>query len=165
MYPSSWSRRAISSFMREVGMEAVSCSARFALRMRVSMSAIGSVSIVRLLPARLRHARDRALVCEVAQADAAKLVPPVHRPRAPAAVAARVGGDRVLRRALLLRSQRLLGHVLLVPSLGREREAERLQQRAGMLVRLRGGGDGDVQAAHGGDAVVVDLGEDDLLPD
>jgi hypothetical protein len=45
MYPSSWSSRAMSSFRREVGISAVSCSALLALRMRVSMSAIGSVSI------------------------------------------------------------------------------------------------------------------------
>src|ERR671918_2877836 len=36
--------RAISSFIRDVGIEALACSARFALRMRVSMSAMGSVS-------------------------------------------------------------------------------------------------------------------------
>ena len=37
--------RAISSFMREVGISALSCIALFALRIRVSMSATGSVSI------------------------------------------------------------------------------------------------------------------------
>jgi hypothetical protein len=41
--------------MREVGIETESCIARFALRMRLSMSAIGSVSIARLLPTGLGH--------------------------------------------------------------------------------------------------------------
>jgi hypothetical protein len=43
-----------------------------ALRMRVSMSAIGSVSTASLLPAGLRHAGDHALVRKLAQADAAE---------------------------------------------------------------------------------------------
>src|SRR5262245_5725975 len=101
MYPSSWSRRAISSFMREVGIETVSCIARFALRMRLSMSAIGSVSISFLLPAALGHPWDRALVREVAQADPAELVPAEHGTRPAAAVAARVGAHAVLGLALL----------------------------------------------------------------
>src|SRR5581483_11289213 len=63
-------RRAISTFMREVGMTALSWSALLAFRMRVSMSAIGSVSIAS--PARFRHAGNRALMGEVAQADAAE---------------------------------------------------------------------------------------------
>src|SRR5260221_11812498 len=72
MYPSSFRRRAISTFIFEVGISTFSCSALLALRMRESMSAIGSVSMSSLLPAGLRHARDRALVGELAQADAAK---------------------------------------------------------------------------------------------
>jgi hypothetical protein len=36
--------RAISSFILEVGIDAESCSARFALRILESMSAMGSVS-------------------------------------------------------------------------------------------------------------------------
>src|SRR5581483_6908088 len=43
--PSSWRRRAMSSFSLEVGIVAVSCSALLALRILVSMSAMGSVSI------------------------------------------------------------------------------------------------------------------------
>src|SRR5919204_1986511 len=93
MYPSSLSRRAISSFMREVGISTRSCIARFALRIRASMSAIGSVSIARLLPGTLGHAGDHALVGELAQTDPAEAELPEYRARAAAAVTARVVPD------------------------------------------------------------------------
>src|SRR5262245_43988641 len=104
--------RAISSFILEVGIAAESCSARFALRIRLSMSAIGSVSTSDLLPARLRHAGDRTLVRELAQADPAEAELPIDRTRTSAAVAARVGANLVLRLPLLLDPERLLGHLL-----------------------------------------------------
>src|SRR5260221_464563 len=44
-----------------------------------------------------------------------------------------------------------------------EREAERGEQCARLVVGLRRGGDGDVHAAQGIDLVVIDLGEDDLF--
>src|SRR4051812_18592413 len=44
-----------------------------------------------------------------------------------------------------------------------EREAERGEERARLVVRFRRGVDGDVHAADRVDLVVVDLGEDDLL--
>src|SRR5205823_13205011 len=95
--------RAICSLSREVGITALSCMARFALRIRVSMSAIGSVSISPpLLPARLRHAWDHALVSELAEADPAEAELAEDGPRPSAAVAARVVLDRVLLRPLLL---------------------------------------------------------------
>src|SRR4029079_18628910 len=97
--------------MREVGMATVSCIARFALRMRLSMSAIGSVSIACLLPTGLGHAGDCTLVGECTEADPAELVPAEHGPRPAAAVAARVGANAVLRLALLLHAERGLGHV------------------------------------------------------
>ena len=127
----------------------VSCSALLALRMRVSMSAIGSVSIVSSYQLALRHARDRALVRELAQADPAEAELPEDRARAAAAVAARVRAHLVLLRlALLLDDQRLLGHTpLLPPALAGERQAEAAQQRERLLVRLRGGRDRDVEAA------------------
>src|SRR5215203_7041455 len=102
MYPSSWRMRAISCFWREVGISALSCNALLALRMRVSMSAIGSVSISTLLPTALRHARDLAVVRELAQADPAEAELPVHGARAPAAPTARVLPHLEARRALLL---------------------------------------------------------------
>src|SRR6266540_1698488 len=91
MYPSSLRMRAMPSFRREVGISTLSCSALLALRMRASMSATGSVSIGS--PAGLGHARDDALVGEVAQADPAEAELAEDRARAPAAVAARVVPD------------------------------------------------------------------------
>src|SRR5690348_11270564 len=87
----------MSTFILELGMAACSCSALLALRMRVSMSAIGSVSTVSLLPARLRHAGNRALVRELAQADAAEPELAEHRarPAAPVAAGVAAGLDRL----------------------------------------------------------------------
>src|SRR5512145_2389725 len=104
--------RAISSFIREFGIDAVSCSARLAFRMRVSMSAMGSVSMSSSLPARLRHAWNRALMRKLAQTDATQPDLPIHRTRATVAVAARVRTHLVLRLALLFDDERLLGHAL-----------------------------------------------------
>src|SRR5947209_5320472 len=84
--------------------------------MRVSMSAIGSVSIPAPSPARLGHARDRALMGEVAQADAAEPELLEDRARAAAAVAARVVAHPELLRAPLLVHQSLLGHQSLLAS-------------------------------------------------
>src|SRR5438309_426954 len=47
----------------------------------------------------------------------------------------------------------------------REREPQAAQKRLCLLVRLGGGRDRDVEAADLLDGVVVDLREDDLLPD
>src|SRR4026208_1422876 len=44
-----------------------------------------------------------------------------------------------------------------------EREAERREQRARLVVGSRRGGDGDVHSPQGVDLVVLDLGENDLL--
>src|SRR5918911_1616882 len=125
--------RAISSLRREVGISVRSCSALFALRMRVSMSAIGSVSIACASPAALGHAGDHALVRELAQADPAEAELLEDRARAAAAVAARVLAHAELLRALLLDDEGLLGH-LAVASIGREREPERAQERERLLV-------------------------------
>src|SRR6478609_6820680 len=81
--------RAISILSLLAGISAVSCDAWMALRTRVRKSATGSVIDMRL-PAALRHARDVAVVREVAQADPAHLELAVHRARAAAAAAARV---------------------------------------------------------------------------
>src|ERR1044072_2703096 len=103
--------RAISSFSLEFGISARSCSALLALRMRVSMSATGSVSMACLLPRALRHAGDHALVGELPQADAAEPELLEHGARAAALVAAAVRARLVLRRARGLRDQRLLGQL------------------------------------------------------
>src|SRR5215470_10341062 len=108
----------MSTFIRELGMVACSCSALLALRMRVSMSAIGSVSTVSLLPARLRHARNRALVRELPQADPAEAELAEDRARAAAPVAARVVAHLVLLGSPLFDDERRLRHYsfLLSPS-------------------------------------------------
>src|SRR5579875_3049218 len=116
MYPSSLSMRAISTFIFELGIVTRSCSALLALRMRVSMSAIGSVSTVSLLPARLRHAGDRALVRELAQADAAQAELAEDRARTAAPVAARVVPHLELLGFPLLDDERRLRHYWLPPS-------------------------------------------------
>src|SRR3954452_10245830 len=103
--------RAISSFCFETGMRVTSASAVLALRMRVSMSAMGSV-IIRShpLPARLRHAGDHARVGELAQADAAQPELPVDRAGPSAPLAAGVATGLVLGRPGGLDSQRFLRH-------------------------------------------------------
>src|SRR3954451_2634143 len=117
MYPSSLRMRAISTLSFEFGISARSCSALLALRMRVSMSATGSVSIVLfLLPGALGHARDDALVGELAQADTAEPELLEDGARPSAAVAARVVAHLVLRRPGGLHDQRLLRHYLFPPS-------------------------------------------------
>src|SRR5215468_12528825 len=108
--------RAISTLSFEVGISARSCSALLALRMRVSMSATGSVSIVSLLPRALRHAGDHALVGELPQADPAEPELLEHGAGAPAAVAAGVVPHLVLGGPGGLDSQRLLRHYLSLPA-------------------------------------------------
>src|SRR5262249_36828124 len=101
--------RAISSFSLEFGISTRSCSALLALRMRVSMSATGSVSMGSLLPGALRHAGDHALMGELPQADAAEPELLEHGARPAALVAAAVVARLVLLRTRGLRDQRLLG--------------------------------------------------------
>src|SRR5918997_6753177 len=167
MYPSSWSRRAMSSLRREVGISAVSCSALLALRMRVSMSAIGSVSIRAPSPAGLRHARDLPLVRELAQADPAETELAIDGARAPAAPATGVVPNAEALRLLRLVDERLLSQFLPFPPVffARERHSQRPQEGEGVLVVLRRRRDRDVETPYGGDVVVVDLREDDLLAD
>src|SRR5579884_35704 len=103
--------RAISSLSRECGISVRACSALLALRMRVSMSATGSVSMVGpFLPRALRHARDHALVGELAQADPAEPELAEHGARPAAPVAARVVPHPELLRPRGLDDQRLLRH-------------------------------------------------------
>src|SRR3954447_4166853 len=158
-------RRAISTFIFEVGIFTDSCNALFALRMRLSMSAIGSVSISFLLPARLRHARNHALVSQLAQADPAEAELLEHGARTPAAVAPRVIPHLVLLRLLLLDNERLPRHLLIPPVVAAEPQAEGLQQRTSVFVGLGGSRDRHVETADLLDVVVVDLRENDLLTD
>src|SRR5215216_4073618 len=102
--------RAMSRLRRLAGTSTVSCAAMIPLRMRVRKSATGSVMLI-ASPAALGHAGDVALVSELTQADAAQAELAVHRARAAAAPAARVGPRLVLRRALHAHDLGLLCHM------------------------------------------------------
>src|SRR5438067_1645562 len=133
--------------------------------MRVSMSAIGSVSTSSLLPAGLGHARDHALVRELAQTDPAQTELAEDRARPPTPVAARVVADPVFLGPPLLDDETCLRHLLLLPpvAVAAQRQAESLEERAGGLVGPGVRRDRHVEAADLLDVVVVDLREDDLL--
>src|SRR3954466_345529 len=107
--------RAISFFSFEDGISARSCSALLALRMRVSMSATGSV-IIAASPRALGHAGDDPGVGELAQADAAEPELLEDRARPAALVAA-----AVVARLELLRPCRLGDQALLSPAAPRAR--------------------------------------------
>src|SRR5215470_14963635 len=96
--------RASASFSFEDGMITSSWNAVLAFRMRVSMSASGSVimSAPPLSPRRLRHARHFAGMDHLAQADAAQPEAAVHRTRAATPPATGVRAHLELRLALLL---------------------------------------------------------------
>src|SRR3954451_10335668 len=127
--------RAISRLSRLDGISTVSCAAMIPLRMRVRKSAMGSVIDIGGSPARLGHAGDEALVGQLAQADTAEPELAVHRPRAPAAPAARVGPRLVLRRARHAHDLGLLGHVLLYAATA---SPARLSKPAGRPSREKG---------------------------
>src|SRR4051794_10482683 len=93
-------------------MTTSSWNAVFAFRIRVSMSAMGSVimSAAAPLPGCLRHAGHFARVHHRPQTDAAQTELLVDRTRAAATTASRVAAHRELRLALLLLDQGLLCH-------------------------------------------------------
>src|SRR3990172_1653022 len=75
MKPSSRRIPAMAAFIFDEGRATTVWPASIALRMRVNISAIGSVTLIRLspcpLPAGLHHARDHAFQRLLAEADAA----------------------------------------------------------------------------------------------
>src|SRR5213593_3137431 len=98
-YPSPLRMEAMASFMCECGMSTRGCRARTAFRMRVSMSAIGSVIVSSSpsgLPAGLRDAGDHPLQRQVAETDPAQLELAQEPPRPAAALAAVAVPDREL---------------------------------------------------------------------
>src|SRR4051794_30789174 len=109
MKPSSLRMRAIASLVREVGTTTSVWRARLAFRMRVSISAMGSVTFMGL-PARLRDTRQLAHQGALPEADAAHREPAHVRPRSAADEAAVVGLHGVLGRPAGLGDHRLLGH-------------------------------------------------------
>src|SRR5205085_8441603 len=98
MKPSSLSTWAMRCLSLVLGMSTAGRSMRLALRMRVSMSAIGSVIMAGILsPARFLDARDQAVAGHVAEADAADAELAVHRARPAAQPAAQADADLVAR--------------------------------------------------------------------
>src|SRR6185369_10100364 len=103
--------RAMSALMREAGMSTRVCLAVTAFRIRVSISAIGSViALEPSLPAALRHAGDVTLERELAEAQAAQGELPHVGAGPPAEVAAVAQPNLVLRRLLFLGDLRGGGH-------------------------------------------------------
>src|SRR6056297_1360892 len=94
-------------------MRTSSCLAVFALRTRVSMSAMGSViMMVVSSPARLRQTGDLAGVCELSQAHAAEAELAVDGTGPTAAAAACVTANLELRLRVGLVDQCFLCHVV-----------------------------------------------------
>src|SRR5580704_4011084 len=100
MNPSPLRTPARCSLRLECGISARSWRASAALRMRVSMSAIGSV--IMGSPARLDHAGDFSTEREESEANTAKLELPVIAPRTPADLAAAAVTYRELRSPIQL---------------------------------------------------------------
>src|SRR4030095_10581801 len=112
---------ASASFTFDEGIATSSWNATLAFRMRVSMSAMGSVIVTgrvppcpRASPRRLRHAGDLPRVRHVAEADATETELAVDGAGTPAPPAARVRAHLELRLPLLLLDQCLLGHTCLL---------------------------------------------------
>src|SRR5881296_4013347 len=98
-YPSSLRMPAMASFMFECGISTRGCRDLTAFRIRVSMSAIGSVMVSSsppVLPAGFRNARHHPLQRQIAEADPAQLELAQEAPRPPAALAAVAVPDREL---------------------------------------------------------------------
>src|SRR5512143_2251484 len=131
----------METFSFEQGMLTSTCPTIWALRMRVNMSAIGSVMLIaRSLPARLDHAGDLAAQRELAQLVAAEAELAVDAARAPGqrAAVAQARGRGVARQLLQLRARSialLVGGLLVVDRL-EERGALRLESGDGVAALL-----------------------------
>src|SRR5262245_15754470 len=113
MKPSSLRILAMASLVREAGTSTSSCRAWLALRMRVSMSAMGSEMFMGL-PARLGHARQLAQQGPLPEADAAQREPAHIATRPTAHGAPVVAPDVEALLALGLGDEGLLGHPALL---------------------------------------------------
>src|SRR5690349_20512167 len=110
---------ASASFCFDDGMRTSSCIATLPLRMRVSMSAMGSVIVIAAStpsPRCLRDAGNFAGVRHLAQADPAQAELAVHGARTTTTTAARVAPNLELGLALRLHDERLLRHYCCTPS-------------------------------------------------
>src|SRR5262245_41096873 len=162
MNPSSLRSSASRTLSFEAGMSHFSCSARLAFRTRVSMSAMGSVTVAISRPfslpspGGLDHARTLAPQRQAPEADTAELELPQIAPGPAAQPAAGVAAHLELRRPLLLVDQRGLRHgALSLP----ERNAQVRQQCPGLLVGTGRRADDHVHPADLVHLVVDDLGE------
>src|SRR5215468_9296679 len=97
MKPSSLSTCATLIFSRVAGISTTWRSMRLALRMRVSMSASGSVIMACSSPARFLDARDHAVTGQAAEANAADAELAIDRPRPAAHLAAQPNADDLAR--------------------------------------------------------------------
>src|ERR1041384_2470073 len=104
--------------------------ATFPLRIRVSMSAMGSVMVMSYLPRRFGHAGDLARMGHLPQADPAEAEPTVDSLGPAATVAPGVGPHLELGLALLLLDERLLGHARYVLSPARRNGKLKASNRA-----------------------------------
>src|SRR5579883_2548876 len=154
MNPSALRIFTISSLRRDDGTSTVSCRALRAFRMRVSMSAIGSVitPTPHTSPAGLDEARDLPPVRQRPQADPAQAEFPEDRARAAASTSPASPSWPSLR------SPPDDGHLA-------DRSPEGGEELGGLLVGPRRRHDGDVHPPDLVDLVVVDLREDELFPD
>src|SRR4051794_30717744 len=110
MKPSSLSTWAMRCFSWVPGMSTTGRSMRLALRMRVSMSAIGSVIMAFVLsPARFLDARNQPAAGHVAEADAADAELAIHGAGPAAQAAAQADADLVARPELVLGRVALVG--------------------------------------------------------
>src|SRR5579871_2440131 len=158
--PSSFRIRAISIFTLEAGTSTLGWRAICALRMRVSISPMGSdVSMrpVLSLPARLDHAGDFARQRQLPEADAAQIELAQIASRTAAAEAAVTMPDPDAPRAILRRHQDFClfffrdlgcsGHsvfILALQPLLAERHSHKFQQREPFGIRLRRGCDRNI---------------------
>src|SRR5580704_13635127 len=173
MKPSSRRIWAMACFVREAGTSTLLWFAVFAFRMRVSISAIGSVidiySSPHKSPRPLRDTRHDARVRVLTKADAAHRKLAQIAARAPADSAPVVLPHAELRRPLRLDDQTRLCHrpLPLLPLGGARRllqwKTHRNQKIRGLFVRFGRRHDRDVHAAGLVDLVVVDLGKHQLL--
>src|SRR5437867_746931 len=147
---------ASASLSFDEGITTSSCMATFPLRIRVSMSAMGSVMVMVVptrrpmeLPRGLRYAGDFTRMGHLPQADAAEAESAVDGLGPAASPASGVSPHLELGLALLLLDERLLGHGRLRPFPGPpEREVEGVQESLTLVVRAGRGHDRDVHAPH-----------------
>src|SRR4030065_260150 len=129
---------AMAAFIFELGIETEVCPASSPLRMRVSRSAIGSVTLIDYpsprLPRRLSHAGEVPLQGLFTEADAAQLEP-AHVAARAAAHAAAMAHLNLVFAAGFANHNRSLSHSLAFP----EGHAQQLEQapRLGIVRRRR----------------------------